>query len=86
MADAGVLISLGTALVLLGFVIIALALFLACFRRGEGISVSGGGAVIIGFIPIVFGTDKKALRMVLSLSIMLTLLLLVVMVVNYVLR
>ena len=86
MADAGVLISVGTVLILLGVLIIALAFFLFYFKKSERGKISGGGAVIIGPIPIVFGTDKRAMRKVLSLSIVLTLLVLVVMIMNYLLR
>jgi uncharacterized protein (TIGR00304 family) len=73
-------------LVLSGILIVILAFFLAYFRRGEGGKIRGGGAVIIGPIPIVFGTDKKALKIVLSLSVVLTLLLLTAMIVGYLLR
>ncbi len=42
--------------------------------------------MIIGPVPIVFGTDKKALKTVLTLSIVLTLLLLAVTIISYILR
>jgi len=86
MADVGILISLGTILITLGVLVIAVAFFLAYFKKSERGKISGGGAVIIGPIPIVFGTDKKALRTVLFLSIVLTLLVLGVMIVSYLLR
>ena len=86
MADAGTLLGLGMALVLFGVMIILLAFFMSFFKRGGGDKISAGGAVIIGPVPIVFGTDKKALKTVLSLSIVLTLLLLAVMIVSYLLR
>ena len=85
MADAGALTVIGMSLILFGVVILILAFFLASFKRGEGGKLSGGGAVIVGPIPIVFGTDKKALKTVLLLSIVLTLLLLIVMILNYIL-
>ncbi len=86
MAGIGVLISLGLALVFLGVLIIVLALFLAYSKKSEKRKISGGGAVIIGPIPIIFGTDEKALKMVLFLSIVLTLLLLAVIIANYLWR
>ena len=67
---------------------IVLAVLLLSVRsaKKQGKSkVSAGGAVIIGPIPIIFGTDKKALKTVLLLSLSLTILLLVVMVVYYLL-
>ncbi|MGB9959607.1 MAG: TIGR00304 family membrane protein [Candidatus Bathyarchaeales archaeon] len=68
------LIFLGTLIVLAAFVL----LIISIFRGGK---VRGGGAVIIGPFPIIFGTDKEAVKTVLWLSIALTLLLLLVMVV-----
>ncbi|NIQ06235.1 MAG: DUF131 domain-containing protein, partial [Candidatus Korarchaeota archaeon] len=43
----------------------------------------GGGAVIIGPFPIVFGTDKESVRTLLLLSIALIVLLLVFMAFYY---
>lgn len=86
MRDNGSLMSFGLMLIVLGMIIVFLALFLVFFEKGGRGKVSGGGALIIGPIPIVFGTDKKALKAVLSLSIVLTLLLLILMIVNYVMR
>jgi uncharacterized protein (TIGR00304 family) len=72
-------------LILAGVVIIAVAVFLLSVRgTGKG-KVRGGGAVIIGPIPIIFGTDKKSLRTILVLSLVLTVLLLVVIIVQYLL-
>jgi len=45
--------------------------------------VSGGGAIIIGPIPIIFGTDRKSLKTILLLSIILTILLIVLAVIFY---
>lgn len=74
---------MGIVLILAGVVIIAVAVFLLSFRgTGKG-KVRGGGAVIIGPIPIIFGTDKKSLRTILVLSLVLTVLFLVVIIVQY---
>jgi len=72
-------------LVLAGVVIIAVAVFLLSVRGAGKGKVRGGGAVIIGPIPIIFGTDKKSLKTVLLLSLALTALLLAVMIVHYLL-
>jgi len=78
----------GLALIFVGILMIVLAVLLLSVRsakkQGKG-KVSAGGAVIIGPIPIIFGTDKKALKTVVLLSLSLTMLLLVVMVVYYLL-
>src|SRR3990170_5831791 len=80
--------AVGLALIFVGILIIVLAVLLLSVRsakkQGKG-KVSAGGAVIIGPIPIIFGTDKKALKTVVLLSLSLTMLLLVIMVVYYLL-
>ena len=85
MAEAGVLYLAGIALILIG-IIILIAAVLSLSVRGAGKSkIRGGGAVIIGPIPIIFGTDRKSLKTILLLSIALTILLIVVMIINYLL-
>lgn len=76
---------LGAALIFLGILIVFAAFVLlavSSFKEGK---VRGGGAVIIGPFPIIFGTDKESLKTVLWLSIALTLLLFAVAVVFHLL-
>ena len=72
-------------MILAGVVIIAVAVFLLSVRGAGKGKVRGGGAVIIGPIPIIFGTDKKSLKTVLLMSLALTVLLLIAMVIYYLL-
>ena len=71
--------SLGVILVFAGFFIAFVAVILMFFAttRGKG-KVKGGGAVIIGPFPIVFGTDRESLKILLLLSIALIVLMLIV--------
>ena len=85
MADAGALYALGIALILTGVLIIMLAVLLLSVLTAKKGRVKGGGAIIIGPIPIIFGTDKKSLKTVLLLSLALTVLLVVAMVMYYLL-
>jgi uncharacterized protein (TIGR00304 family) len=85
LAYAEVFSSVGIVLILAGVVIIAVAVFLLSVRGAGKGKVRGDGAVIIGPIPIIFGTDKKSLKTVLLLSLALTTLLLAVMIVHYLL-
>jgi uncharacterized protein (TIGR00304 family) len=73
------LFSLGAILVFAGFIIAFVAIILLFFTtmRREG-KVKGGGAIIIGPFPIVFGTDRESIKMVLLLSIALIVLMLIV--------
>jgi len=83
MANADVLYALGLTLVFVGVLVIVLAVLLLSVLNGKNGKVKGGGAVIIGPVPIVFGTDKESLRTVVLLSLVLTVLLVVAMIVYY---
>lgn len=82
--DAEMLFGLGIALIFAGILItlIAVILLFVSSVRGKG-EVKGGGAIIIGPFPIVFGTDKESIKTVLLLSITLTTLLIIVTVIFY---
>jgi uncharacterized protein (TIGR00304 family) len=83
--DSATLYALGTALIFVGVLIIIIAVVLLSVSGAKKGKVKGGGAIIIGPIPIVFGTDKKSLKTVLLLSLALTVMLVVAMVVYYLL-
>ena len=86
-ASIEVLSSVGFALIIVGILIIIFAVLLLSIRSAgkSPRKIRGGGAVIIGPVPIIFGTDKKSLKTVLLLSIVLTVLVLIVIVVQYLL-
>ena len=74
--DMQTLYSLGTALAFAGMLIMIIAtVILLMTKSGKAGKVRGGGVIIIGPIPIVFGTDKQSLKTALLLSIVLTALL-----------
>ena len=85
MIDSATLYALGVALIFVGVLIIVIAVFLLSVSGAKKGKVKGGGAIIIGPIPIIFGTDKKSLKNVLLLSLALTVMLVVAMVVYYLL-
>jgi uncharacterized protein (TIGR00304 family) len=78
--DIGLAFVFSGMLVLLGAILL---LFLSSMKRGG--KVRGGGLVIVGPFPIVFGTDKESVEKILLLALALTILLVVTMVVFYVL-
>ena len=80
MADQ-LLWSIGVGLILSGFALafIAMILLAVSGTKSGRAKIKGGGAVIIGPIPIVFGTDKESVKIILILSIVLVALLLVFM-------
>ena len=64
--------SIGLLLAIAGFVVGILAFIIAVAKsmRGGG-KVRGGGVVMIGPVPIIFGTDKQSTRMLVLLAIVL---------------
>lgn len=85
MTNAEALYATGFALIFIGILVILVAVIAFSFlgtKKGKG-KVKAGGAVIIGPVPIIFGTDRKSLKTVLLLSMALTVLLIVAMVVYY---
>ena len=76
MAD-NLLFNIGLLVALVGFAVGILAILVAILRsaRGSG-QVRGGGVVMIGPVPIVFGTDRESARILILLGIVLTIILL----------
>jgi len=80
------LYGLGTALIIAGILVVLVAVLLLFISNIKGgAKMRGGGAIIIGPFPIVFGTDKESLKTVLILSILLTVMLVVITIVFYML-
>jgi len=74
------LFNIGLILIFTGFLLVLVAIALLLFTAAIGRKkVRGGGVVIIGPLPIVFGTDKESVRTLLLLSIVLIVVVLLVM-------
>jgi uncharacterized protein (TIGR00304 family) len=66
------LFNIGLLLALAGFALAIVAIFVAILRSAKGTrQVRGGGVVMIGPVPIVFGTDKESVRILILLGIVL---------------
>ena len=76
--DARTLYHVGIALIFAGMLVVlaAITLLFVSTLKDKG-KVKGGGAIIIGPFPIIFGTDKESIKTVLLLSITLTILLII---------
>jgi uncharacterized protein (TIGR00304 family) len=62
---------LGTILVLIGaFILILATILMATLRKKKG-QAKVAGVIIIGPVQIIFGTDKKSIKTILILSIVL---------------
>lgn len=71
--------NVGFSMIFVGLAIALIAVLWLVFsgvKGGKG-KVRGGGAIIIGPIPIIFGTDKESVKIILLLSIILVALLLI---------
>ena len=81
--DLAVFYALGIALIIVGIVVIVAAIILASMSGAKKGKVQGAGVIMIGPIPIIFGTDKKSVKTVLALALALTIVVLIIIVVNY---
>lgn len=85
MVNSEVFYTLGLTLVFAGVAIITIAVVLLSISGGRKGKIKSGGAILIGPIPLVFGTNKKSLKAVLLLSLALTVIVVFAMVVHHLL-
>jgi len=71
------------ALVIIGIIIIVAVMILACTDQAKKGKVRGGGIIMIGPIPIIFGTDKKSIENILILVLGITIMVLITTLVYY---
>ena len=82
--DLTVFYSVGIALVIVGIIVIVAAIIVASTGGGSKKGkVRGAGVIMIGPIPIIFGTDKKSVKAVLALALALAIVVLIIIIVNY---
>ena len=67
--DGRTLITAGIALILTGFLLVFIGTLVAA-SGGDG-DVEGGGVIMIGPIPIVFGTSRGAATLAMILAVIL---------------
>jgi len=81
------LLSLGFFMIIIGFFIVFVSIMILVFKSIKGTGkgeVEGGGVIVIGPIPIVFGTSKRVTEFLLILAIILFLLALVFFLLPYI--
>jgi len=81
--DIAVFYEFGMTLIVVGLLFIIGAIILASNSGSKKSKVRGAGVIIIGPIPIIFGTDKKSIKAVLALALALTIVVLIITVVYY---
>lgn len=75
------LVNMGYLLIIAGFAAVVLAVLSALFHAGRGSRVQGGGVILLGPIPIVFGSDAKTVKSLLYLAIVLMVIVAVLMII-----
>ena len=68
------LFNLGLILIFVGFTLTVLSVLLLSLHGVKEGKMKGGGIVMIGPIPIIFGTDKESLKILIILGIVLVIL------------
>jgi uncharacterized protein (TIGR00304 family) len=81
--DLTVFYALGIALIFVGIIVIIAAIIIASARGATKGKVKGAGVIMIGPIPIIFGTDKKSVKTVLVMALALVIALIIAMLVYY---
>ncbi len=81
--DAAVFYSLGFVLIVSGIIVIVTAIILVSKSNTKKGRIRGAGIIMVGPIPIIFGTDKKSVKTVLTLALALTIIALIIIVLNY---
>jgi len=73
---------LGFGLILVGVIVLIIAAITVATRSKSG-KTKSAGVVIIGPVPIIFGSDKKSAKNLMTLAIILTVALIVAMLIYY---
>ena len=71
----GELVTMGFLLVFIGMILIFIGMLTGITKEAKG-EVKGGGIILIGPFPIIFGSDTESVKTVILLTIFLILLVL----------
>lgn len=83
--DNQILYSIGTALIIVGIILLIITVVYMSVRKTKNgqCKTKAAGIIMIGPIPIIFGTDKKSVKTVIMLALALIILLIIAMIVYY---
>lgn len=84
--DASIFYALGITLFIVGVIVIITAIILASSGNLKKGKMKGAGVIMIGPIPIIFGTDKKSVKMVIALALALVIIMLIITVIYWLMR
>lgn len=69
--DSRSLIFIGTVIIFFGFFLVSAGIILSSILEGGSSKVEGGGIVMIGPIPIAFGTSTETVIIAMMLGVLL---------------
>jgi uncharacterized protein (TIGR00304 family) len=78
-----VLYALGIALIAVGIIVIVAVIIFSVRGDKKSSAVRGASVVMVGPIPIIFGTDKKAVKSVLAFAVAFTVIAIIIFLLNY---
>ena len=81
--NAAVFYAFGLVFVAVGIIIVIIAIILASMRGSGNGKVKSAGVILVGPFPIIFGTDKKSVKTVLGIALILTIVLIIATVIFY---
>jgi uncharacterized protein (TIGR00304 family) len=81
--DLSLLFTIGIILVVIGIIVIVVAIIFSLIGGTKKGKIQGAGVIIIGPIPIIFGTDKKSIKSILALTLALMIVILIILVIYY---
>jgi uncharacterized protein (TIGR00304 family) len=72
--------ALGLSLIIIGAIILIIAMLLLSLSKTQitNQKTTAAGIVLIGPIPIIFGTDRKSIKTILLLALAITIILLII--------
>jgi len=68
--------TVGASLTIIGVILALVAMVMMVARAGRGGSTKGGGILLIGPFPIIFGNDKQSVKLLVILAIVMMLIML----------
>jgi uncharacterized protein (TIGR00304 family) len=84
--DATTFYIIGIALIIIGVLLVVAAILGAPAKGEKKGEVRSAGVIMIGPIPIIFGTDKKSVKAMMALALTLSVVFLIIFILYWLLR
>jgi uncharacterized protein (TIGR00304 family) len=84
--DLSTFYTLGIVLIVVGVIFVIVSIITASSDLASKSKVKGAGIIMVGPIPIIFGTDKESVKNILVLALVLNVIVLITLVMFWLLR